>query len=1110
MKASKPKVSKITLFLVVAVGFICINGYFLNNIFVEARNSEAWILHSTEILKEVEVLHSALKDAEGGVRGFIVTNNTSYLDLYHSGVTETWAHFRLLKEMTKDNPAHRKLLSATEELITERLSTLVDLINSRNGKRIGGLNIDQLLHRGKSIMDSIRANLRLIRAEENRLYSQRSVISERNNRNAKIAIAFATFLNIIFAYLVYHLVKRNNSINAKETLQKQLELEVQEQLSQIGVIISNEQDTESFTRDILKFLNKNFNVPASSFYILKNGLLRLSSVDGRTLDGSNFSPITEFSLGSGLVGSTALGSEIKVIKDFPKGYFKISSALGETEPETLVLIPLKFLKSTIGVLELALFSEPTEVQLQHLKKCCDLIGTGLGNSQNRQYLETLLETTQMQAQELQSQQEELRASNEELEQQARLLDKQQISLNSRNNELEKVNQYKSDFLAKMSHELRTPLNSLLILASLLKENKDKNLTDKQIQFASTIYDSGNDLLTLINDILDLSKIEARKLSLKPAAFKLSPLLTQLVTSFQPQADKKGLKLKAHVDPDLINFEIRSDSQRISQIIRNFLSNSIKFTEAGHITLSAKPALEKGLIDISVVDTGIGVPENQQNAIFRAFDQGDTTINRKYGGTGLGLTISRELAHLLGGEVYLKSVEGEGSTFTLRIPAYIEENKTIERNTELMTELKNVQKEASLTFSAHQLPPEYKDLLDKVQSETKTLLIVEDDLLFAELVAKTAENFSFTPIVAPSGEIALQILDTLTPKAIMLDIKLPGISGMGVLESIKKISRLRHVPVHMISALDYSQSTMRMGAMGYLGKPVNIEQLQKAVQELQEVADGTEKKILIIEDNEVQRIALQNLLNTPDLHLTCLENGKESLEQIVRQKFDCVILDLNLPDMTGKEFLEQLEKMKINLPPIIVYTGQDLSRDEEIYLRKYSESIILKGARSPERLLDEVNLFLHRIEDDLPYSQKQMLNSLRTEENDFNGKKVLLVDDDLRNVFALTQVLESKGFSVLVARDGVEAVEMSKQSRDLNLILMDLMMPRMDGYEAIREIRKQDFHSSTPIIALTAKAMKGDQEKALGAGANDYLPKPINISNLISVLRVWISEDEFLT
>lgn len=1103
-KASHIKFTGLNLFFAVAVVLMTLNGFFLYSAFKQARNREAWVLHSAEVLGKIEVLMSSMKDAEAGVRGFLLTGNKDYLDPYHSGVTDTWVNYNDLVKLTEDNPVHREYLKTVETVLQQRLDVLSNALADLKKSEQGTLSRSGTLNEGKALMDRLRSVLNDMKNEEDRLQKNRAASTESSHFQAYLSIGVASALNLILAALAFYFIRRRQLQQLLDTREKEHEIWSQSKLTDIAQLVAVETDTATLAQQVLMFFAETFEIPAASFYIREGDELLLAANYARVQKDLTAVKAEKFPLGVGLIGAAAKGRGLFEVKDIPKDYFWIGSGLGQIEPNSLLLVPITFFKRTVGVIEFALFRDLSEEQKDLLSKCCEAIGTGISSAESRRNLETLLETTQMQAQELQTQQEELRTSNEELEEQARMLETQQEALNNRNIDLEKLNQYKSEFLAKMSHELRTPLNSLLILATLLRENKEGNLTDQQRNFALTIYDAGNDLLTLINDILDLSKIEARKLSIKGSSFQLKDLIEQLQTTFAPQTQKKGLRFEIHMSEETQTLMMQSDSQRIAQIIRNFLSNAVKFTEAGSIVLGAQASPQKDHVDIYVKDSGIGIPSHQQNSVFQAFEQGDSSISRKYGGTGLGLTISRELAHLLGGEILLHSNEGKGSTFTLRIPQKLTVEVAATEETLTSGPLPSPYKEDAT------LSPALQKLVDQAQKERRSILIVEDDEKFAALVADTAKNYSFFPLQVSTGEQALQVLEHYTPTAIMLDIKLPGLSGFGVLETIKEIPRLRHVPVHMISALDYSQSTLRMGAMGYLGKPVTLEQIRDAVKQIETVASESEHTVLIVEDNDIQRQAIKDLLAGPDLRLEAAGTGVAALEAVTSKKFDCVVLDLNLPDMSGKEFLEKLNHMNLPLPPVIVYTGKELSRQEEDYLRKYSESIILKGARSPERLLDEVNLFLHRVEDNLPETQKRLLTGLRLEEKGFTGRKVLLVDDDLRNVFALTHVLEGKGFEVLVARDGVEATEVANSRPDLDLILMDLMMPKMDGFEAMRVIRQRGIHKNTPIIALTAKAMKGDHERALEAGANDYLPKPINIANLMSVLKVWLKEREFIS
>jgi CheY-like chemotaxis protein/signal transduction histidine kinase len=711
----------------------------------------------------------------------------------------------------------------------------------------------------------------------------------------------------------------------------------------------------------------------------------------------------------------------------------------------------------------------------------------------------------------------LRVNNEELEQQARSLESQQEALAGKNRELEitqddlkrkaedleRSSAYKSEFLAKMSHELRTPLNGLLILSTLLIENKEKNLTDQQKQFARSIQSAGNDLLTLINDILDLAKVEAKKLTIRRETFTLGSLFQQMKLTFEPQTKAKNLEFKTALTSEFENISVHTDRQRLEQILRNFLSNAVKFTEKGHLEMRASLDQKAKMVEITVADTGIGVPENKRGLIFEAFEQADSSTSRNYGGTGLGLTISRELAHLLGGEIKLKSQEGKGSEFTIRLPMDAE-GTTVPQDRQL--EAPRPRADGPMGQQPNEIVRAKPVVLPNITPDSKTILIVEDDDGFRQSIVEVTRSYGFTPIEAADGESALAILDQHAPSAILLDIKLPGISGLGILEMIKQMPQLRHIPVHMISGLEHQQSALRMGALGYLTKPVTLEKIRSAIGRMESLLSEKVRKVLLIEDDERQNTAISELVSGQDVAVTSVRTGKDAIATLEKQAFDCIILDLSLPDLSGFDLLKQLNGLSISLPPIVIYTGKDLSEEEESYLRRFSESIIIKGARSPERLLDEVNLFLHRVESLLPHEQQEMLTHLRSQDQSFENRTVLLVDDDVRNLFALTSVLETRGLKVRFAKDGIQALEELEKHEDIELVLMDIMMPRMDGLEATRRIRANpnDRLRKLPIIALTAKAMKDDHEKCIEAGATDYLPKPINLDNLMTVLKVWLT------
>jgi tubulin-specific chaperone A len=722
---------------------------------------------------------------------------------------------------------------------------------------------------------------------------------------------------------------------------------------------------------------------------------------------------------------------------------------------------------------------------------------------------------------LQTQQEELRVTNEELEEQKKEMEEQRDAVQRNNDALERARReiadkardletashYKSEFLANMSHELRTPLNSVLILSQLLENNKDNNLTDKQVEFARTIYTSGTDLLNLINEVLDLAKIEAGKMTISPEDINLQELLAELVRPFKSTTEKKGLELGTVIEEEL-PATILSDSQRLPQILRNLLSNACKFTEKGGVTLAV--GRPKTGVDLSrsglnperalafrVVDTGIGIPAELQSHVFEAFHQADGTTSRRFGGTGLGLSISRELARLLGGEIQLTSKEGEGSTFTLYLPERLDDTPAAMKDNE-----------AARKISARPAPEEdgheVNDDRRQISFGDKSLLIIEDDTSFADTLMDLARQRGFKCLVAEDGETGLRFAGRHRPSAIILDISLPGMDGWEVMERLKANPETRHIPVHFISATDKQIPAKYLGAVGYLVKPVDVAKLDEAFTRIEEIIAKPVKKLLVVEDVDAQRQAIVELIGNGDVVTTAVATGAEALERLRSENFDCMILDLGLADMSGFDLLAAIrDDARLQDIPIIIYTGKELSEDEDAELRKYAESIIVKGVRSPERLLDETTLFLHRVQRDLPDEKQRMLRRMTAADAELAGRKILLVDDDMRNVFALSNVLELRGVEVVVGRNGVDGLAKLDQNPNVDLVLMDIMMPEMDGYEAMRRIRQDKRFAGLPIIALTAKAMKGDRDKCLEAGASDYLAKPVDADRLLSLLRVWL-------
>ncbi len=877
---------------------------------------------------------------------------------------------------------------------------------------------------------------------------------------------------------------------------------------------------------VLRTLGRNLGAVAAAVYIVDGKQLR------RIAAASNSKDVPETKeLGEGMLGELGKTKTVLHVDQLPPGYIKFSSALGEGRPTALAVASAAIDGQIVAVTELALTKALDDVEMAALDRVSEAVAVAIRGAKDRTKLEELLEETQRQSEELQAQQEELRVSNEELEQQSRALQISQTQLENQQAELEQINkqleeqtrglevqrdelartsqelqrssEYKSQFLANMSHELRTPLNSTLILAKLLADNREKNLNAEQIKFAQTIYTAGNDLLTLINDILDLSKIEAGMLDVRPEPIYLKRLVDEMTSVFQPVATQKKLALAFKLGPNLPD-ALETDPTRLNQVLRNLLSNALKFTETGGVTLEITAAGDQ--LHFAVHDTGIGIPQGQHQLIFEAFRQADGASTRKFGGTGLGLSISRDLARLLGGDLAVTSEVGKGSTFTLVLP------KRYVGATSVGSVLPQPMPIRHLRTSLHDMPVQpvptgiapFADDRDTITPESRSLLIIEDDTAFARVMLDLAHELEFKVMAATTAEDGLALARHYLPSAIVLDVGLPDRSGLAVLDALKRDARTRHIPVHMASIDDFAQTALQMGATGYAMKPVEREKLVEAFQKLEAKFTQKLRRVLVVEDDPLLRESTARLLAGEDVEVITAGTTAAALEQLKQRTFDCMVLDLSLPDRSGLELLEEMSRSdEHGFPPVIVYTGRSLKPDEVHQLEKFSRSIIIKGARSPERLLDEVTLFLHQVESAMPPERQRMLRDARDRESAFEGRKILVAEDDVRNVFALTSVLEPKGAKVIIARNGREAVETIKKTPDLDLVLMDIMMPEMDGLQAMRAIRAEKQFARLPIIALTAKAMQDDRDRCIAAGANDYIAKPLDVDKLLSLARVWI-------
>ncbi|NJO18743.1 MAG: response regulator, partial [Thioploca sp.] len=930
--------------------------------------------------------------------------------------------------------------------------------------------------------------------------------------------------------------------------------------AQLNTQMSGEQDIQTLAKSIITFLTTYLDAKVGLFYLWMEPPQAtgqppyLQIIAGYAYTHPENSP-QQFILGEGLVGQAALEKRAISCVHTPEEYTYITrSGLSQAVPRCVVISPCLYENKVSGVIEVGSTNPLTELQRELLAQVMPNIGIAINTAASRTRMQVLLQQSQEQAEQLRAQQEEMQQVNEELQSQAEELQTQQEELRQTNEqlearthdleqqkeqirdknlaleqtqaemkqaqqaieakaqELELASQYKSEFLANMSHELRTPLNSLLILSQLLAENKTGNLSDKQQEYAHTIHSAGSDLLTLINDILDLSKVEAGKMEVQLEEVSLTELTQTIEPKFRYLAEQKALNFQIELAADLPH-SIYTDLQKLKQVINNLLANAFKFTAQGEIKLVLRrPTRDDNLallelepsktVAISVIDTGIGVPTDKQQLIFEAFQQADGTTSRRFGGTGLGLSISRQLARLLGGELRLQSEEGKGSTFTLYLPETRRETPS------------NTSPPSSTTWSTatrlttpNPTPSATPELIDdrhNLNSQDRCLLIIEDDRRFTRFLMEQARDHEFKCLIAEDGTTGLELAEQYRPQIIMLDIGLPKIDGWTVMERLKDNPEIRHIPVYFMSASDQNLAAKKLGAIGYLLKPVSLEQLTQAFQQIKQFLAKTVKKILVMVDHELRQPQILALVSHGEVQPTVATTTMAAQQHLQTTTFDCIIVDVDLRLGSGLRQLEQLHHASNLSPlPIILYAERELTLEEQQWLRQYTDTLTIKVVYSPERLLDEVTLFLHQLEAQLPPQQRQMLKMIHDKAAILTHKQVLLVDDDMRNIFALISVLEDREMKVLIAQNGKEALNLLAQHPQIDMVLMDIMMPEMDGYEAMRQIRRQTRFSQLPIIALTAKAMKGDKIKCIDAGANDYIAKPIDTDKLISLMKVWL-------
>jgi CheY-like chemotaxis protein/signal transduction histidine kinase/CHASE3 domain sensor protein len=1191
----------------------------MDEAFKNAKNKEGERL--------VLALSKNLVDKETGQRGFIITGKESFLKPYKTGVHAFEKNIKRLESLVGrayDPHKVRRMVGHVSVLSNKWASkAAMPEINARiemNKAKITFSDIQSMVAAGtgKDIADKIRDKLKAFSQVEQGLMLERQAREENtillSNWVIIFGAVFVVLLSLLFSFFIISLIKKQlkktaDVANEVASGNYDVKIKLQNEEDSLGRALQemttklkineiklekekNKLEEQSWIktkqtelveklqgcRDLNRFASILISglVPALDaqlglFYFKeKRDEKVVFNLLGSYAYQKRKSVSSQFVLGEGLIGQSALEKKSILLCNAPDDYIEIVSGSGKGSPRNIVVLPIQFEGDVLAVIEMASLQRFSEIQLSMLEGFLIGLGVMVNNILSQKQTEGLLQQSQAMSEELQENQEELQASNEvleekttvlkeneaelkaqseelqsaneELEEKSERLEQQNESINLKNKEVEEArdeveqrakdlalaSKYKSEFLANMSHELRTPLNSLLILSKELKMNKNDNLSEKQIEAASVIHQGGQDLLTLINDILDLSKVEAGKLQLDVTSINIKRFLSELQKQFAPIVNEKGLSFVLDVDEKLTEC-FQSDEQRLSQIMKNLFFNAVKFTESGGITIKASLApknlaledqqmLSDGAIMFSVIDTGIGIEKEKQREIFEAFQQGDGATNRHYGGTGLGLAISRAMAELLDGELTLESEPGKGSSFILVLPLNFElsaqekrsirdniaadEGVRVERKAKAET-VSNTKSPKILEISKLKPQMFIDDDRGAIKKGDNAVLIIEDDAVFAKILLDITREKGYQCIAAGNGHSGLALAKAYQPKAIILDMGLPDVDGIKVLEQLKFDLDTRHIPVHIVSAKEESAELKQKGAVGYLMKPANQEGLNTIFEKFELVINNKIKKVLVVEDDPGNQLAIATLIDNDSLSLETALKGGEAIEKVKKNHYDCIILDLNLPDITGFELLKECKKQKIILPPIIVYTGSELTEKEHAELQEYAASIVLKGAESPERLLDEISLFLHSLEKDLPSKQKEIIEMLHSSEKLLQGRKVLIVDDDVRNIFALSSALEGYGLDVIVSANGKAAVDKLKEDEQIELVIMDIMMPVMDGYEAMKLIRQDLGLTDLPIIALTAKAMSGDREACMNAGANDYITKPVDVDKLLSMMKVWL-------
>ncbi|PRX30739.1 multi-sensor hybrid histidine kinase [Paraburkholderia sp. BL18I3N2] len=1140
-----------------------------------------WAEHSERVIGQANEMLRLAVDRESSMRGFLITGDESFLTPYETGGPRFKTQIEALQEMVADNPPQVGKLKQIQA-IQQRWSRFAEeMIDAR--RRNQNFEAAVASGRGKIEFDETRREFGDFLDVELRLRQERSEATRRVTTTlVSVFLLFSLGVSGLLAWMgrrelmslstTYDGALRQQA-EQTEMLQEQVWLRSGQRLLAEKVV--GQTTSLLVGRAILDFLAQYLDAVVAALYVRdkQQGKLRRIATYGFSRE-SEQATARSFAEGETLIGQAALARRTLVLRDVPADYVQVVSATGKSAPKNLLVMPIENDGQVNGVVELGFIRELGVRDQEFMELIASSMGDFVEAALYRERLQDALAETQQLNEELQVQQEELRVSNEGLEERGRALMESQTRLEAQQSELEQTNvqleeyaqrlerqksdllraqddlaanaarleqssRYKSEFLANMSHELRTPLNSSLILAKLLQQNRTGNLTEEQVRYAETIHASNSDLLVLINDILDLSKVEAGQVTVELETVSIDATLQALEETFKPLAGARHLSLAFDRSPGTPDTFI-TDGQRVTQILRNLLSNAVKFTERGEVALSVAPA-EGGMLRFDVRDSGIGIAADKLEMIFEAFQQADGSTSRQYGGSGLGLSISREFSHLLGGRITVASEVGKGSVFTLWLPLDAEAALNASQDAHHATApvFASAQAPAGAQAAPEPLlahPPSrgsqptvitpangltsgltngnssettHSPIADDRDNRTRAgrlIIAVEDDAAFAEILRDLTHELDFDFVHASSAASGLALVRDMRPAAVLLDVGLPDRSGLTVLEWLKNDPLTRHIPIHIVSATDHADKALHLGAIGYTLKPTARSTMEAAIRRLEARLQQRLKRVLVIEDDAPMRESIRALLQSENTEIVAVATLAEASEYLGKFSFDCVVTDLALPDGTGYDLLERLAANTAHAAlPVIVYTGRMLSDEEEHRLRRYSKSIIIKGAKSPERLLDEVTLFLHSVESSLAPEQQRMLRTVRQRDNAFEGRTILLAEDDVRNIFALSHVLEPLGAKLQIARNGREALEALENGPEVHLILMDIMMPEMDGLTAMGEIRRDPRFAHLPIIALTAKAMANDRMRCLEAGADDYVSKPIDVDKLVALCRVWLRQ-----